>query len=155
MLLVISLFGLLAQARPANETADAFWVGLGGTNGTVSATSLDASGNLYVGGSFSAIGSLGYGRIAKWNGSAWSALGTGLGTTNSTVNAIAVSGSTVYAGGTFTAPNGDNISRWDGSTWSAFGNGLNSGTNGPVYALALNVKDLYVAIFGLERRWNP
>ncbi len=143
-LMVLSLLSL-GQSRAANETADAFWVGLGGTNGSVSATTLDASGNLYVGGSFSAIGGFGYGRIAKWNGTAWSAFGAGLGTTTSTVNAIAVSGSYVYAGGFFTAPNGDHISRWDGTAWSAFGNGLNSGTNGTVYALAVNGSDLYVA----------
>src|SRR5262245_18731817 len=50
----------------------------------------------------------------------WNALGTGL---NSTVNAIAVSGSDVYVGGAFTDAGGnanaDRIARWNGSTWIA------------------------------------
>ena len=37
--------------------------------------------------------------VAKWNGSAWSALGSGM---NPYVNALAVSGSDLYAGGAFT-----------------------------------------------------
>ena len=39
-------------------------------------------------------------RIARWDGSAWSALGDGL---NNSVQAITVEGSSVYAGGWFTA----------------------------------------------------
>ena len=41
--------------------------------------------------------------IAKWNGSAWSALGSGW---NSSVSALAVSGSDLYAGGYFTTAGG-------------------------------------------------
>ena len=41
--------------------------------------------------------------IAKWNGSSWSALGSGM---NSRVAALAVSGSDLYAGGEFTTAGG-------------------------------------------------
>ena len=41
--------------------------------------------------------------IAKWDGSAWSALGSGM---NSTVYALAVSGTNLYAGGAFTTAGG-------------------------------------------------
>jgi len=62
-----------------------------------------------VGGAFNSVystgttsvGSTGY--IAKWNGSAWSALGGGV---SSTVYALAVSGSDLYVGGTFTTAGG-------------------------------------------------
>ena len=41
--------------------------------------------------------------IAKWNGTAWSALGTGV---NGFVYALAVAGTDVYAGGFFTTAGG-------------------------------------------------
>ena len=77
--------------------------------------------------------------IAKWNGTAWSALGTGL---NGIVKAIAVSGSDVYVGGWFTDAGdvavADHIAKWNGTAWSALGTGLNSTVN------AIAVGTLYV-----------
>ena len=71
----------------------------------------------------------------------WQALGTGL---NTTVRAIAVSGSDVYVGGFFTDaggnPNADKIARWDGATWQALDTGLSS----TVYAIAVSGSDVYV-----------
>ena len=69
---------------------------LPGTNSSVFASAVDAAGNLYVGGGFTVAGNVVANRIAKWNGTSWSALGTGM---NSTVYALAVSGTDVYAGG--------------------------------------------------------
>src|SRR5258705_538185 len=63
--------------------------------------------------------------IAKWDGSSWSALGSGL---NGYAQALAVSGSDLYAGGNFTTAGGiaaKNIAKWDGSSWSALGLGMN------------------------------
>src|SRR5262249_37609523 len=78
--------------------------------------------------------------VAKWDGSTWNALGSGM---DYFVYALAVSGSDLYAGGFFTTADGvaaASIAKWDGSAWSALGSGL----NGPVSALALSGSDLYV-----------
>jgi hypothetical protein len=68
--------------------------------------------------------------IAKWDGSSWAALGSGV-TSGSYVSALAVhddgSGPALYAGGNFTAVGGVavlHIARWNGSSWSTVGGGL-------------------------------
>jgi hypothetical protein len=105
-------------------------------------TALAVSGtNLYAGGNFTAAGGVPAIRIAKWDGNAWSALGSGM---NSDIDALAVSGTNLYAGGYFTMAGGvstTNIAKWDGSTWSALGSGLNGG----VLVMAVNGTDLYAA----------
>ena len=62
--------------------SDADWVslnsGLPGANDAVRAIAVDTNGNVYVGGDFTFIGTVGANYIAKWDGSAWSALGSGL-----------------------------------------------------------------------------
>jgi len=78
--------------------------------------------------------------IAKWNGSNWSALGSGV--NGYGVYALAMSGSDLYAGGRFTTA-GDSvagfIAKWNGSSWSPLGLGM----NWVVYALAVSGSDLY------------
>jgi hypothetical protein len=89
---------------------------------------------LYAGGVFTTAGGTNANYIAQWNGSSWSALGSGM---NSDVRALAVSGSTLYAGGAFTSAGGtnaNNIAQWNGSSWSPLG----SGVNDYVYALAVS-----------------
>jgi hypothetical protein len=81
----------------------------------------------------------------------WSALGPSTGTPaiNSSVAALAVSGSDLYVGGWFTdvagIPEADYVARWDGSQWFALGsNGSNDGAiGGNVYALAVSGSDVY------------
>jgi len=109
---------------------DADWVSMGeahGVNNMVSAMAVDGSGNLYVGGYFQTAGAIPASCIAKWNGSAWSALGSGV---NDVVNGIAVSGSDVYVTGRFSMAGGvsaNEVARWNGSAWSALGTGLSGG----------------------------
>jgi hypothetical protein len=81
--------------------------------------------------------------IAKWDGNAWSALGSGM---NSSVLALAVSGTNLYAGGEFTTAGGvpaKYIAAWNGSAWSGLGSGMSGGPSPSVYALAVNGTDLY------------
>jgi len=98
-----------------------------GIAGDVKALAVDGSGNLYAGGNFTTVGVVGANRIAKWDGSAWSALDTGM---NGYVYALAVDGSgNLYAGGNFTTAGGvsvNYIAKWDGSAWSALGSGMDS-----------------------------
>jgi hypothetical protein len=82
--------------------SDANWISMGGipgANGDVRATVVDGSGNLYIGGYFTVVGETTANHIARWDGSSWSALGSGM---NDVVAAMAVSGSDLYAGGVFT-----------------------------------------------------
>ena len=80
-------------------------------------------------------------------------LGSG---TNNTVYALAVSGSTLYAGGTFTAAGGgaaNYVAQWDGSSWTALGAGMND----VIYALALSGSTLYAggAFFSAGAKVSP
>jgi len=132
--------------------SDADWVslnpsGMPGANGDVNAIAVDGLGNVFVGGKFTFIGSTPANRVAKWDGNAWSALGSGIGGhDNASVNALAVSGTDLYVGGQwFTAAGGTpatNIAKWDGSAWSALGTGIGAGGGG-VLALAVNGTNLY------------
>ena len=122
--------------------SDANWVSMGGlpgTDGAIYASVVDGSGNVYIGGYFAFAGETSANNVAKWNGSAWSALGSGM---NGGVVALVLSGSTLYAGGSFTNAGGsaaNYIAQWNGSAWSALGSGMNGGVD----ALAISGGTLY------------
>src|SRR6266568_3611021 len=122
--------------------SDANWISMGGipgADGQVRAAVVDGSGILYIGGDFTVVGDVIASRIAKWDGSSWTALGSGM---NGSVLALALSGSNVYAGGYFTTAGGGaatNIAKWNGSSWSALGSGMDY----YVFALAVSHSDLY------------
>jgi hypothetical protein len=132
---------LAAVAQLSGDT----WSGL--STGMATATQVFAlaiapDGRLYAGGGFTTAGGVGANRIAVWDGSAWSALGTGM---NGIVRGIAFApDGTLYAVGDFTTAGGggaNRIATWDGSTWSALGTGFDAsaqavavGPDGRVYA---------------------
>ncbi len=112
-------------------------IGWGSYHPTVFALACDSFGNIYAGGGFSTAGGVTANRIAKWDGFAWSALGSGL---NNWVSALAFDSSgNLYAGGEFTAAGGiavNRIAKWDGFTWSALGTGMMGGSYPNVSTLA-------------------
>ena len=89
---------------------------------------------LYVGGEFVQTGGgQTVNHVARWNGTSWSALGTG---TDDHVLALAVyddgNGDALYAGGYFSSAGGapaNRVARWDGVSWSSLGSGLGGGFN--------------------------
>jgi hypothetical protein len=97
--------------------------------------------NLYAGGYFTRAGGVLLSHIAKWDGSSWSAVRTGL-NDNGYINALAVSGTELFAGGSFSTAGGvaaNCIAKWDGSVWSALGSGMDS----DIRALAVSGTNLY------------
>lgn len=110
------------------------------SGGSVTALAVIGS-DLYAGGYFTTAGGTAANYVAKWNGSDWSALDSGM---NSQVRALVVIGSDLYAGGSFTTAGGmtaRGVAKWDGSDWSALG----SGVHGDVDALAVAGSDIYAA----------
>ena len=92
------------------------------------------NGEFYIGRGFSPF-------IHKWNGSAWSFVGTGL---NNVVVDMIEFNSELYAGGIFTTAGGNpanRIAKWNGTTWSAVGTGMNK----DVLSLAVYKGELYAA----------
>jgi len=125
------------------------WSALGdGTDDAVWALAVfdDGSGGgpeLYAGGDFTFAGGEMVNRIAKWDGTSWSALRAGM---NNRVSTLAVfddgsgGGPALYAGGSFTTADGvsaNRIAKWDGSSWSPLGSGMGSLSDTAVWALAV------------------
>ncbi len=95
---------------------------------SVLATAIAPNGDVIIGGNFTSVSGVPANKIARWNGTAWSALGDGL--TNGYVDSLTVfPNGDVVAGGTFTTAGGNQaskIARWNGATWSALGAGFNN-----------------------------
>lgn len=114
--------------------SDDDWVSFGGipgANSTVYSAAFDNAGNLYIGGNFTVVAEILANRVAKWDGSKWSALGSGIGgdvfDLFTTVNSLVISGTNLYAGGRFNTAGGlqaTNVAKWNGSAWSALGLGV-------------------------------
>jgi hypothetical protein len=112
------------------------WSALGnGTNsiaGSVRSMAIFDDGGgaaLYAGGQFITAGGVVAKRVAKWDGSSWTALAAGM---DNSVFALATfddgNGAALYAGGEFLNSGAVpvfRIAKWDGSAWSALGVGAN------------------------------
>ena len=94
----------------------------------------------YAGGEFTSAGGSPANGIAKWNGSTWSAPGSGVsGVDYPYVSTLLWNDGQLYAGGRFTTAGGvtvNHVARWDGAAWNALGSGVGDGVNyAAVYAL--------------------
>ncbi|MBK8618353.1 MAG: hypothetical protein IPN96_14800 [Anaerolineales bacterium] len=137
--------------------------GVGSITNAVYAINVDAAtGEVYIGGFFTdADGLAAADRIAKWDGSNWSALGNSAITNGLVQEILVINSDNVYISGTFYDINGiaeaDLIAKWNGttSTWSALGSysggGALVGTR--VRSMVLNGSILYVA--GLFNMADP
>ena len=109
----------------------------------VNALAWDGS-NLYAGGQFTYVGNQTANHIAKWNGSVWSTIGSGM---DNPVCALSWDGTNLYAGGSFTSAGditANRIAQWDGSSWSPLGSGMDKGTgSNAVWELLWDGSNLY------------
>ncbi len=99
------------------------WSDVGGgvtgtTGGSTAVTALvvDGGGDLYAGGSFTDAGGVTVNSVARWNGSAWAGLGSGVG--NGRVETLVLALPYLYAGGGFSDMDGnptlDFLAKWEG-----------------------------------------
>ncbi len=123
------------------------WSALGGTPGNgvsgppgFRAYALQVYNNeLYVGGDFVNANGMTVNNIARWNGSVWSAVGSG---TNGPVRSFGIHNGELYVGGDFTMANGtaaNRLAKLSGTTFSGVGGGI----NGSVFAIGSYKNDLY------------
>ncbi len=106
--------------------------------GIVSAIVVNGN-DVYIAGRFPKAGNITVNNIAKWNGTSWSALGSGM---NGSVNALVFKDDKLYAGGYFTEASGNTvnyIAQWNGTDWTA----LDAGMDGPVSDIVIAGSDLY------------
>lgn len=109
------------------------------------------NGSLVVAGTFSHVGDLAVGGIARWDGANWHALGSGLAYPSEShcIRALVVHGDDLVAGGSFHQIDGvvaTDVARWDGSTWAAPGQAYAQGPVGTgVHSLASYQGELYAA----------
>jgi trimeric autotransporter adhesin len=121
------------------------WTPVGtGLSGNVYTVAL-AGYDLYVGGDFTIAGDPAINDLARWDGSTWHALGSGV--SGGIVKAITIEGRNVYVGGQFTSagtsiPNTAYLARWDAlsESWSAVGSGVDNIIN----TIAVEGADIYV-----------
>jgi len=110
---------------------DAAWneVGPGGIPGVVYALGT-YNNELYAGGPyFTLAGGVPVNEIARWNGTTWSAAGSGIGLNVGSIATFKEYNNELYAGGYFSIMDGDSIksiSRYNGAIWNSVGTGVDS-----------------------------
>jgi hypothetical protein len=122
----------LATGLPSTTNTNA----IDNFNGAVYALTSDTAGNLYAGGGFFDLeNNPASDKVAMFNGSVWSNLGTGSpngGAVTDFVRSLASDGTNVYIGADSTniagIPQADHVARWDGA-WHAVGANA-AGTDG-------------------------
>ena len=124
--------GALAANVAVLDTGTGTWQALGsGIDGTVLSLAVMPNGDVVAGGAVQLVGGTPSARLARWDGSTWSSLGS----CNQSVWALAVlPNGDLVAGGSFTTVGGvaaAGLARWNGVAWSSLGGGV----SGSVLAL--------------------
>jgi hypothetical protein len=138
--LALSTSALVAAAAPLRAQCFPSWRPVGtGLNGDVIAlVAFDEDGPgpnpaaIFAGGSFTAAGATPVSRVARWNGTSWSPLGSGV---DNVVHALAVFDEDgpgplpprLFAAGEFLNAGGapaSHVARWDGVAWAPLGAGF-------------------------------
>ena len=109
------------------------WTTLGaGANDEIFDTA-EHGADLVAVGTFTSIGGIAANGVASWNGTTWSALGSGIDPSSEGYPYAAISyGGQVVIGGAFTAAGGSpaqHIARWDGSAFHELGGGADDFVN--------------------------
>jgi trimeric autotransporter adhesin len=130
---------LLFCLQSAAASWQSFGGVVGGCNGQINAFVERPDGSVVIAGYFNVCGDLAVENIAVYHpdSNSWTALGTGIG---GGVNALAMYGDDLYAGGYFSEAGGveaRNVARWDGNAWHGLGTGAIAGVNGTVNAVAV------------------
>ena len=133
--------GLFNEPNPVHQrSTPAIHENKPSSNGSVNAL-IEYKGELFATGSFQKAGNITAANIARWNGTAWAPVGTGL---NGAANAVCIYKDELYVAGGFKTAGGipaKYIAKWDGKKWSAVG-------DIPTYditALVVYKGDLYAA----------
>jgi trimeric autotransporter adhesin len=153
--------GNFTQASGVSANNIAFWNGSQWSAlGSQSANGVDTmpwglaistNGQVYVGGFFAHAGGKPANGIARWDGTNWFALGTGLDSGGIIYSLVFGPDGYLYAGGRFTSMGGvlvQNVARWDGTNWWNVGGGLDATTGNPtILSLLFKGTNLYAGGF--------
>jgi hypothetical protein len=157
--------GMFTEAGGVSANSIALWdgsnwealgSGVGGIIGFPRVYALTLyNGQLIAGGYFTTAGGASANQIARWDGSNWEALGSGI---NDRVFALTVYNNELIAGGVFAA----GTERWNGSSWQALGGGMGGSYNSvralTVYNGELIAGGVFTTAGGVDAskiaRWN-
>jgi len=140
-LLSIALIGLSFSINNV-KGQESDWVSLPQEVNSIVSCLVVYNDELIAGGHFTQAGDVEVNKIAAWNGSEWSPLGSGL-TDGGVVTELIVFDGDLYAAGGFTHAGEtevNNIARWDGTEWTALG----TGTDYTVHSMAVYNNELII-----------
>ena len=120
--------GTPAAALARWDAAAGVWAGVGGGLGGVTVPTVAAlavyAGELYVGGIFERAGTVKAHNIARWNGTAWRSVTSGVFDGFNGITSLAVWNGVLYVGGDFPEAGGVSapaIAQWNGTAWAGVG----------------------------------
>lgn len=155
-IVVAGSFTALVDRRATNlglyDPATGTWQALGDPSGAVRALAVRANGNLLICGAFTSVGDVSAQRVAEFNGTVWSPLGSGIVSiglgTGEVSSIVELPNGDVVAGGYFNNILGlpvGGIARFNGSSWQPMGTftlGLGGLVVGPMSLCTLPNGDL-------------